>query len=99
MSDSTLNSKTKQQLIDEVEALRERVAKLETAAEFERFFRGSTARASGVAGTGLGLAIAKEIIERHSGRIEIESSGVVGEGTCFTVRLPAQSGPVEIPAY
>jgi PAS domain S-box-containing protein len=55
---------------------------------FERFFRGETGRASGAAGTGLGLAIAKEIIERHSGKIEVESSGVKGEGARFTVLLP-----------
>jgi signal transduction histidine kinase len=55
---------------------------------FERFFRGETARASGVAGTGLGLAIAREIIDRHGGRIEVESSGIPGEGTRFTVWLP-----------
>ncbi len=57
---------------------------------FERFFRGETGRASGAAGTGLGLAIAKEIVERHSGIINIESSGIAGEGACFTVLLPEQ---------
>jgi signal transduction histidine kinase len=61
---------------------------------FERFFRGATGRASGVAGTGLGLAIAREIIDRHSGRIEVESSGVPGEGVCFSVWLPAQNSLV-----
>lgn len=66
---------------------------------FERFFRGASARASGVAGTGLGLALAREIIDRHSGRIEIESSGIPGEGTCFTVWLPSQSGQVEAPTH
>jgi PAS domain S-box-containing protein len=57
---------------------------------FQRFFRGRVGRASQTAGTGLGLAIAKEIIERHAGWIEVESSGVFGEGACFTVWLPAQ---------
>lgn len=55
---------------------------------FERFFRGKAGCESGVAGTGLGLSIAKEIVERHQGRIEIRSSGKAGEGATFTVWLP-----------
>lgn len=38
-------------------------------------------------GTGLGLSISHGIIERHGGRIEVRSD--VGEGSTFTVRLPA----------
>ena len=38
-------------------------------------------------GTGLGLAISHGIIESHNGKISIESK--VGEGTCFTITLPA----------
>jgi signal transduction histidine kinase len=38
-------------------------------------------------GTGLGLAIVKHIINRHRGALEIDS--VVGEGSIFTVHLPA----------
>jgi two-component system sensor histidine kinase BaeS len=53
---------------------------------FERFYRGKNGRESGTPGTGLGLAICKEIVERHKGRIEVESSH--REGTTFTVWLP-----------
>jgi two-component system sensor histidine kinase HydH len=37
-------------------------------------------------GTGLGLAIVKSIIERHKGKIDVES--VPGQGTEFTIQLP-----------
>jgi signal transduction histidine kinase len=56
---------------------------------FSRFFRGTVGRESGVAGTGLGLAIAKEIVDKHSGRIEVSSKGIPGQGTTFRVWLPA----------
>jgi two-component system phosphate regulon sensor histidine kinase PhoR len=60
----------------------------EQAHLFERFYRGTAGQDSGAPGTGLGLAIAREIVERHGGRIEVESTGVPGEGTTFTVWLP-----------
>jgi signal transduction histidine kinase len=58
---------------------------------FERFFRGKSAGASGASGTGLGLAIAREIVDRHGGKIEVESRGVPGDGTCFRVWLPERT--------
>jgi two-component system NtrC family sensor kinase len=41
----------------------------------------------GQGGTGLGLAVARKVFEEHHGKIEVESE--VGEGTTFTVTLPA----------
>ena len=51
----------------------------------ERFYRASTA--GDAQGTGLGLAITEEIVERHGGRLEVESQ--VGSGSTFRIRLPA----------
>jgi two-component system phosphate regulon sensor histidine kinase PhoR len=54
----------------------------------ERFYRVDTARSRDLGGTGLGLAIVKHIVNRHRGSLEIES--VPGEGSVFTVYLPAE---------
>ena len=48
-----------------------------------------------VKGVGLGLAVSHGIIERHGGRIEVQSE--VGKGTTFTVHLPAYGGGQEPP--
>ncbi len=45
-----------------------------------------------VSGAGLGLSVSLGIIERHGGKIDVESS--VGEGTKFTVRLPVNEAEV-----
>ncbi|MEW1823078.1 GAF domain-containing sensor histidine kinase [Arthrobacter sp. NPDC080031] len=53
---------------------------------FTRFFRASNASTAAIPGSGLGLAIAHDIVERHSGRLDVESA--LGVGTTVSVRLP-----------
>lgn len=57
---------------------------------FERFFRGERVREMQIPGTGLGLAIVKEVLNLHGGQVTVQSR--VGEGSTFTVWLPALFG-------
>lgn len=52
----------------------------------ERFYRVDGHRSREKGGTGLGLAIVKHIVNRHRGRMRIESEK--GQGSVFTVVLP-----------
>jgi two-component system sensor histidine kinase SenX3 len=58
---------------------------------FERFYRVDPARSRGTGGTGLGLAIVKHVLVNHGGEVTVWSR--LGEGSTFTLRLPAWLGP------
>ena len=53
----------------------------------ERFYRVDTGRSREKGGTGLGLAIVKHVLQKHGGRLEIESEP--GRGSCFRCVFPA----------
>jgi two-component system phosphate regulon sensor histidine kinase PhoR len=57
----------------------------------ERFYRVDVKESRVQGGTGLGLALVKHILNRHRGRLTIESAP--GAGATFTVHLPTVSSP------
>ena len=52
----------------------------------ERFYRVDSHRSREKGGTGLGLAIVKHIVQRHRGRLVIDSQ--IGKGSVFSILLP-----------
>ena len=61
---------------------------------FERFYRVDRARSRETGGTGLGLAIVRHVANNHRGEVTVVSAE--GEGSTFTLKLPAGPGPVAV---
>jgi len=55
----------------------------------ERFYRVDVADSRSQGGTGLGLALVKHVLNRHGGRLTIESTP--GAGATFTMHLPPRT--------
>jgi PAS domain S-box-containing protein len=64
---------------------------------FDRFYQVDGSERRAYRGAGLGLSICKHIVERHSGRIWVESDGISGHGSRFHVELPVELRLAEAP--
>ncbi len=58
----------------------------------ERFYRVDVVDSRSQGGTGLGLALVKHVLNRHRGKLSIEST--LGAGASFTMQLPLHTAPV-----
>jgi signal transduction histidine kinase len=69
---------------------------------FEKFVRLDRDMHSIVRGSGLGLFITRQLVEAMKGTITVESSGVKGEGSTFSITLPmsqpkGEANPQKVP--
>jgi signal transduction histidine kinase len=55
---------------------------------FDKFEQVDSSPAREQEGSGLGLALTRKLIELHGGQIGVESDGITGRGSMFTVLLP-----------
>lgn len=61
---------------------------------FERFYRGTDPAKLRIRGTGLGLYVSRGLVERHHGRVWVQSEA--GRGSAFSFTLPLEQ-PAEEP--
>ena len=60
----------------------------------ERFYRVDVADSRAQGGTGLGLALVKHVLNRHGGRLSVESTP--GAGATFTMHVPLPTGEIAL---
>lgn len=63
---------------------------------FDRFWRAEKSRNRRTGGSGLGLAIVRKLVEAHGG--SVSAASVEGQGSVFTLRLPADAADAPGPA-
>ncbi|MFN8464449.1 MAG: PAS domain S-box protein [Caldilineaceae bacterium] len=68
------------------------IAPAEQARLFQPFVQIDSQLSRQYEGSGLGLALVKRLAEQHGGTVRLDSTGIRGEGACFTVTLPYQPG-------
>ena len=60
---------------------------------FEKFYRVDCRRTTEVGGCGIGLSLVQHIVRAHRGEVRVESEP--GQGSTFTVTLPAPAAPTQ----
>jgi signal transduction histidine kinase/CheY-like chemotaxis protein len=63
---------------------------------FDRFYQVNDAHQLAQAGSGIGLALAKELAQLMGGQLTVSSQ--LGQGSCFTLHLPAAPAPASRPS-
>ena len=79
-------SSDKNQVVASVEDFGSGIPRKHIKGIFNRYYRVSQGSGVAVSGLGIGLYISNEIIKRHHGKIDVESTE--GIGSTFTVSLP-----------
>ncbi len=66
---------------------------------FDRFYQVDQSSTRAFRGVGLGLSLVRDLVQHLGGGVEVDS--VVGQGSCFTVRIPLRhprlAAPVAVP--